>query len=127
MTDVNTKDLPIEVLNTLEDNLRRVCILTKNENGILVVTSPYLKTVNSYTNTVLGKEVKEKIGDEGLARFVIMGGSILLFDPKITKLDLFHSINMLSTKINKWQLEKSNYDNTIGWIQYFFPIAQKLQ
>lgn len=126
MTDVNTKDLPGEVLNTLEDNLRRVCILTKNENGILVVTSPYLKTVNSYMNTVLGKEVKEKIGDEGLARFVIMGGSILLFDPKITKLDLFHSINMLSTKINKWQLEKSNYDNTIGWIQYFFPIAQTL-
>lgn len=112
----NTPDLNPAIREKYIENMRKICILTIQDND-LVITDPYLKAINSFYKLVLN-QVKDEIQNDDLERFIAMSECFLLFDRNIEKKDLFHSVNLLSWMMNKAQIEKSHYETVFGWIDY---------
>ena len=123
----NTKDLEPAIRERYIENMRKICILTKQDND-LVITGPYLKAINSFNKKVLNQQIKDEIQNDDLERIIAMCDCFLLFDWNIERKDLFHSVNILSWMMNKAQIENCHYEKVFGWIDYLHskPISSKL-
>ena len=102
------------------EKMKKMHICTLNENGVLVPRKFFLASINSFTKTGLIKDINDQI--PMLVKTLTLVPCLLLFGPNISKIDIFHMINILSGMLGYALIESKQYDNFMGWIEYFFPL-----
>ena len=125
MNPTNTYDLPIAELYEYFERMKKMYVCTLNESNVFVPSKFFLSSVNSFTNTGLVKDIKDKIPI--LAETLTLAPCLFIFDLNVSKIDLFHMINILSRMLGYPLIESKQYDNFMRWIEYFFPLEQLKQ
>ena len=114
----NTFNLDYSIKEHYFTQMTKSGILARNENK-LVVSRLYLKATSGMSDYGLDELIQKEIKDSFLTEVIMMGCSLFLFQPKIQRIDIFHTINLLLSLLNKPQIHNSNYENINNWINYF--------
>lgn len=119
MNPSNTSDLPMAELHGYFERMKKMHVCTLNESDVLVPSKFFLSAINSFTKAGLVEEINDEI--PMLTQTLTLVPCLFIFDLNIPKIDLFHMINILSKTLGYPQIESKQYDNFMGWIEYFFP------
>lgn len=115
---VNTQELPPDLYQDYKVRLLTTHTFRYNENGILTPTNNFLRSVNSFVEKGLDKAIISKAPD--ISKSLIISACLLVFHPKIQKNDFLHILNISLESMGEFQIENTQYDKFLGWMEYFF-------
>ena len=121
MNPNNTSGLPMVELHGYFERMKKMCVCTLNESDVFVPSKFFLSKINLFTKTGLVEEINDEIPT--LTKTLTLVPCLFIFDHNISKIDLFHMINILSNMLSYPQIESKQYNNFMYWVRYFFPIG----
>ena len=109
----------MERLHGYFERMKKTQICMLNEKNEFVPSRVFLSAVNSFTKAGLSKDINDQVPE--LTETLTLACCLIPFDLSISKIDLFHTVNILANVLSYPQIEARYFDNFIGWFEYFFP------